>query len=128
MPIASRQVEFPAFQEKQAAALTANLLGGQGWRCRPFGAGKFSQTFETENRDGQGYVLRIAPPDGLRQLFYEYRMMRQEPVLHQRLQAEIRVPVPPIIARHDNPARARSYAGDCLRAVENFRKTGQPTF
>ena len=82
----------------QAAELACDLVGGGTWSCRPFGAGKFSQTFEAVNQDGQSYVLRIAPPDDMRQLFYEYRMMRQEPALHRRLQAETRVPVPPILA------------------------------
>ena len=46
------------------------------------------------------YVLRVAPPDSLLQLFYEYRMMRQEPEIHRRVAAETGVPVPRILA-HD---------------------------
>ena len=46
-------------------------------------------------------VLRIAPPDDrLRMLFYEHRMMRQEPGLHRLLLEQTDVPVPAIVA-HD---------------------------
>ena len=46
-------------------------------------------------------VLRIAPPDDrARMLFYEHRMMRQEPGLHARLRRETAIPVPEILA-HD---------------------------
>ena len=84
---------------EQAGRLVAEHLGEGDWAVRPFGAGKFSQTFSVEG-DGGRYVLRVAPPDDLLQLFYERRMMRQEPALHARLLAETTVPVPPIAA-HD---------------------------
>ena len=46
-------------------------------------------------------VLRIAPPDDRsRMLFYEHRMMRQEPGLHALLRERTDVPVPAILA-HD---------------------------
>jgi len=85
--------------ESQARELVTAQLGGGPWRCRRFGAGKFSETFEVTG-DGGRYVLRVAPPDSVRQLFYECRMMRQEPGLHERLLAETSAPVPPIVA-HD---------------------------
>lgn len=65
----------------------------------PMGGGKFSQTFLI-NTDSNDYVLRIAPPDSLLQLFYEYRMMRQEPALHRLIQKRTRICIPTIIA-HD---------------------------
>lgn len=82
-----------------ARELVEAQLGPGPWEVRPFGAGKFSQTFEAEGPPG-AYVLRVAPPDALLQLFYEYRMMRQEPAIHARLRAETTVPVPEIVA-HD---------------------------
>ena len=82
-----------------ARELVEAHLGPGRWEVAPFGAGKFSQTFSVDGDDGQ-YVLRVAPPDDLRQLFYERRMMRQEPSLHARLLAETDVPVPSIVA-HD---------------------------
>ncbi len=85
--------------ESKAGELVEAQLGPGPWRLRPFGAGKFSQTFAVQGPAGD-YVLRVAPPDDLLQLFYEYRMMRQEPAIHARLLAETSVPVPPIVA-HD---------------------------
>ena len=82
-----------------ACELVAAHLGAEDWQVRPFGAGKFSETFDVSGPNGR-YVLRVAPPDDLRQLFYERRMMRQEPGIHARLLAETSAPVPPIIA-HD---------------------------
>ncbi|MFB3903748.1 MAG: phosphotransferase family protein [Acidobacteriota bacterium] len=82
-----------------ARSLLAHHLGDADWNCRSFGAGRFSQTFAAENpADGSEYVLRVAPPDSMLQLFYEYRMMRQEPALHARLRQETTVPVPSILA------------------------------
>jgi len=46
------------------------------------------------------FILRIAPPDSLRQLFYEYRMMRQEPALHALIHERTTVKAPHILA-HD---------------------------
>ena len=85
--------------EERARKLAAGQLGEKGWEARRFGAGEFSETFNVTGPDGE-YVLRVAPPDELLQLFYERRMMRQEPAIHVRLLAETSVPVPPIVA-HD---------------------------
>ncbi len=82
-----------------ARELVVAGLGDGDWSVRPFGAGKFSETFDVGSPDGR-YVLRVAPPDELLQLFYERRMMRQEPAIHARLLKETSVPVPPILA-HD---------------------------
>ncbi len=87
--------------DETARSLIVAHLGESDWDCRSFGAGKFSQTFSARNSaDGSEYVLRVAPPDSMLQLFYEFRMMRQEPALHERLLAETSVPAPPILA-HD---------------------------
>jgi len=83
---------------QDAEELVISLLGGEGWTCRAFGAGRFSETFEVCSEETGKYVLRIAPPDSVLQLFYEYRMMRQEPAIHQRLLEETSVPVPEIVA------------------------------
>jgi len=82
----------------QARDLAAAGLGDGEWTVRPFGAGKFSETFDVAGSGGR-HVLRVAPPDDLRQLFYERRMMRQEPAIHERLLAETAVPVPPIVTQ-----------------------------
>jgi aminoglycoside phosphotransferase (APT) family kinase protein len=81
----------------KARELIEGQLGPGDWAATRFGAGKFSEVFAAESRRGR-YVLRVAPPDSVRQLFYEYRMMRQEPALHTRLLTETNVPVPEIAA------------------------------
>jgi len=83
---------------QQAGELVSALLGPGNWFVTAaFGAGRFSEVFSVE--DGtKRYVLRVAPPDSMLQLFYEYRMMRREPGIHARLLAETGVPVPPILA------------------------------
>ncbi len=53
---------------EQAAALSEHLLGRKpagGWQCKPFGAGRFSETFAIDNGKNERYVLRVAPPDSL---------------------------------------------------------------
>ena len=85
--------------EEQAADLAARLLNGGKFKAERFGAGKFSEVFAVKGADRE-YVLRVAPEDDVRQIFYEYRMMRQEPAIHCRLKAETSVPVPEILA-HD---------------------------
>lgn len=87
-----------SISSQEARELVAALLGGNRWNCRPFGAGRFSETFEVSDPKGYQYVLRVAPPDSVLQLFYEYRMMRQEPAIHRRLLNETSVPVPEILS------------------------------
>ncbi|MFW5839703.1 MAG: phosphotransferase family protein [Planctomycetota bacterium] len=84
----------------QAADLAAEALARPAAEARPFGSGKFSQTFLITSDGPEEHVMRIAPPDELRQLFYERRMMRQEPQLHERLLAATDAPVPEIL-HHD---------------------------
>ncbi|MBS3734790.1 MAG: aminoglycoside phosphotransferase family protein [Phycisphaerae bacterium] len=84
-----------ALEVDAARKLVETALGPGRRTVRPFGAGKFSDVFAVDGDDGH-YVLRVAPPDTVRQLFYERRMMRQEPALHARLRTETSVPVPDI--------------------------------
>lgn len=51
---------------------------------------------------GSDLVLRISPPDEAGFLFYEERMMAQEPHLHDLLRAETSVPVAEILAYDDS--------------------------
>ena len=51
---------------------------------------------------GDEVVLRISPPDDAGFLFYERRMMAQEPQLHAVLRAETAVPVAEILAYDDS--------------------------
>lgn len=71
---------------------------GLGFRRCP--TGKFNSTYFIEG-GAVPLVLRIAPPDDRdRVLFYEHRMMRQEPAIHALLRERTAVPVPAILA-HD---------------------------
>jgi aminoglycoside phosphotransferase (APT) family kinase protein len=62
--------------------------------------GKFNETHFIEGGPVP-LVLRVAPPDDRsRMLFYEHRMMRQEPGLHALIRRRTDVPVPAVLA-HD---------------------------
>jgi aminoglycoside phosphotransferase (APT) family kinase protein len=72
--------------------------------------GKHNQSYFVDAAD-QSLVLRVAPPDDpMQMLFYEYRMMRQEPDLHALLREQTDVPVPQIlVADSDNERIGRDY-------------------
>jgi len=60
--------------------------------------GKFNTSYFVEGGP-KPMVLRIAPPDDpSRMLFYEHRMMRQEPGIHALVQSRTDIPVPTILA------------------------------
>lgn len=66
-------------------------------RCR---TGKYNATWFIRGAAESELVLSVAPPDERRlNLFYEYRMMRQEPGLHDTLRQRTGVPVPGIVVR-----------------------------
>jgi len=62
----------------------------------PVRTGKHNASFWVTGDSGR-YVLRIAPADDAGFLFYEYRMMRQEPDLHRLIRSETDIPVAPIV-------------------------------
>src|SRR5207245_1602958 len=63
-------------------------------------AGKFNETHFVEGGRAP-LVLRVAPPDDRsRMLFYEYRMMHQEPGLHALIRRRTDVPMAAVLA-HD---------------------------
>ena len=70
-----------------AVGLVARHFGVDpgGLVVRRFGTGKFNTTYAVEGGPVP-LVLRVAPTDDRsRMLFYEHRMMRQEPALHALL-------------------------------------------
>jgi aminoglycoside phosphotransferase (APT) family kinase protein len=89
------QMTEPILAELVAHQVNVPPEGIRLERCR---TGKHNETWFVS----VGYrdlVLRLAPPDDRRQmLFYEYRMMRQEPELHHLLRRRTTVPVPEILA------------------------------
>lgn len=66
---------------------------------QPVGAGKFNTSWFVGRRGAAArHVLRLAPPHRPADLlFYEQRMMRQEPEIHRRVRAEADCPVPAIL-------------------------------
>jgi fructosamine-3-kinase len=58
--------------------------------------GKHNTSFWVEGEQGR-FVLRLAPPDDLGLLFYERRMMRQEPSLHALIRARTSIPVAEVV-------------------------------
>jgi aminoglycoside phosphotransferase (APT) family kinase protein len=67
----------------------------------PIHTGKHNTSYYVAGVD-DGLVLRISPPDDAGFLFYERRMMAQEPQLHALLRAETAVPVAEILAYDDS--------------------------
>jgi aminoglycoside phosphotransferase (APT) family kinase protein len=66
----------------------------------PIRTGKHNTSYYVTGA-GPELVLRISPPDDAGFLFYERRMMAQEPQLHARLRAETTVPVARVVAYDD---------------------------
>ena len=58
----------------------------------PIRTGKHNTSYYVLGAEGE-LVLRISPPDDAGFIFYERRMMAQEPQLHALLRAETSVPV-----------------------------------
>jgi aminoglycoside phosphotransferase (APT) family kinase protein len=66
----------------------------------PIHSGKHNTSYYVQGA-GQELVLRISPPDDAGLLFYERRMMAQEPQIHSLLRADTTVPVAQILV-YDN--------------------------
>jgi Ser/Thr protein kinase RdoA (MazF antagonist) len=67
----------------------------------PIRSGKHNTSYYVRGAS-QELVLRISPPDDAGFLFYERRMMAQEPGIHSLLRAETTVPVAEILAYDDS--------------------------
>jgi aminoglycoside phosphotransferase (APT) family kinase protein len=62
----------------------------------PIRTGRHNTSYWIDSNLGR-FVLRIAPPDDAGFLFYERRMIRQEPELHALIRAQTTIPVAEII-------------------------------
>jgi aminoglycoside phosphotransferase (APT) family kinase protein len=62
--------------------------------------GKFNTSYRIDGND-RPLVLRIAPPDDAGFVFYEKRMMAQEPEIHELIRGHTGAPVPEILV-YDN--------------------------
>lgn len=72
--------------------------------------GRHNRSYYVESAAGP-HVLRIAPPDDAGFLFYEARMMRQEPALHALIRERLPIPVAEVV--HHDFTRAQ-FARDYL--------------
>lgn len=68
---------------------------------RPITTGKFNSSYWVQAGEME-LVLRIAPPDNAVFVFYERKMMRQEPALHVLLREKTSVPVAEIVVFDDS--------------------------
>ena len=92
--------ENPTIAELSQAA-AANLgIPPDNLSFRRCPTGKYNATWFIQGADRE-LALRVAPPDDRSlNLFYEHRMMRQEPGLHEIIRWRTSLPVPRIVA-HD---------------------------
>ena len=86
--------EAPAPEEILAAL--APHLGRGPLDIRPIPTGRFNSCYFVSGEPGE-FVLRIAPPRGTGLLFYERRMMMQEPEIHELVRQETSVPVAEVV-------------------------------
>jgi len=82
-------------------ALTNVVLGlidanPDSLRFTPIETGRHNTSFWVGSNLGR-FVLRIAPPDDAGFLFYERRMIRQEPELHSLIRTKTQIPVAEVI-------------------------------
>ena len=90
----------PLASETLSRLLAAHGLAATGFER--ISTGKFNDSFFATLRDGREIVLRIAPPDAAGFLFYERRMMAQEPALHRLLREKTDIPVAEVLAYDDS--------------------------
>ena len=64
--------------------------------------GKFNDSFFARLANDREVVLRVAPPDDAGFLFYERRMMAQEPGLHRLLRSRTAIPVAEVLIYDDS--------------------------
>jgi len=87
-----------------AEIVCAQLGAGAAPAFTPIRTGKHNASFWVDTRQGR-FVLRLAPPDDAGFLFYERRMMRQEPALHALIRARTAIPVAEVVAHDFSRAR-----------------------
>ncbi|HEV2121360.1 MAG TPA: aminoglycoside phosphotransferase family protein [Chloroflexota bacterium] len=94
-------MEFPGPTDPILTHLVREHVGADERQLHltPITTGHHNTSYWVDAPQGR-YVLRLAPPDDTGLLFYERRMMRQEPDLHALLRTRTTIPVPEIIA-HD---------------------------
>lgn len=83
--------------EQRLAELIRNQLGERASvKLSPIGTGKHNSSYWV--RGGTGlYVLRVAPAEDTGLLFYERRMMRQEPRIHEIVRSRTEIPIAEVV-------------------------------
>ena len=91
--------QFRIVKESPVGILRERLGSRGDIFLRRSNTGKFNDTYFVEGAElARPLVVRVAPPDDRgRMLFYEHRMMRQEPMLHRLLRKNTSMPVPEIL-------------------------------
>ena len=90
----------PVAPARLAALIAPHLnTAAASLRLIPIRTGKHNSSYWVEG-GATRFVLRLAPPDAIGLLFYEVRMMRQEPGLHALIRAHTGLPVADVVA-HD---------------------------
>ena len=109
---ATARADKKGFDPEVMADVVAEATGCDpaALKFTPTPTGKYSTSYFVEGWE-RPLVIRIAPPDRRDQnLFYEFRMMRQEPEIHAVVRAKTGMPVPEIVAHAVNhPAFGRDY-------------------
>jgi aminoglycoside phosphotransferase (APT) family kinase protein len=85
------------FQQSQLQEAVGAHLGGAELTFAPIPTGKFNTSYFVSGAPGE-FVVRIAPPADAGFIFYERRMMAQEPEIHQLVREETSVPVAEVLA------------------------------
>ena len=88
----------------QAKKVLRGFLGASA-NCQitPILTGKFNTSF-LATCGPEKFVIRIAPPDDAGFIFYEKKMMAQEPEIHQIVLEKTSIPVPKILLYDDTRA------------------------
>jgi aminoglycoside phosphotransferase (APT) family kinase protein len=85
------------FSVKDLQKALGPRLGGAELTFRAIRTGKFNTSYFVTGAPGE-FVLRVAPPDDAGFIFYERKMMAQEPEVHQLVREETSVPVAEVLA------------------------------
>lgn len=87
------------FREEELARAVADLVHGDARKLSfsPTPTGKYNASWYVDGWD-RPLVVRVAPPDDpALHLFYEFRMMRQEPAIHALVRDRTHAPVAPVL-------------------------------
>jgi len=94
----AEQFEYELLAQMVAAHLPVDAAA---LHFEPIRSGKHNTSYYV-NAPGEEVVLRISPPDDAGLLFYERRMMAQEPQIHALLRTATALPVAEILAYDDS--------------------------